>query len=205
MRVYGMKRSRSFRVVWALEEAGLDYDYQHVDLFKGEGRRPEYLSLNPNGKVPTLVHDGSVLWESGAICAFIGSHAADKRLVPLEPKSRAEYDRWCYFVIGELEQPLWTYGKHSFVFPEKHRVPAIIETSRWEFLRATKVLAQALGDREFILDQFSLADVMIGHTLLWSKLIKFPNDQENLIAYLERLSARPAFQRAMQKVTDSTA
>ena len=82
IKVYGFPNSRSGRVVWALEEAGVDYAYVKVDLFKGEGRRPPYIDINPGGKVPTLIDGDLLLTESAAICTYIGDLFPVSGLVP---------------------------------------------------------------------------------------------------------------------------
>lgn len=199
LKIYGFPNTRATRVLWTLEEAGAEYEYVKVDLLKGEGRQPPYLELNPGGKVPTLVEEDFVLTESAAICTYIADRYPAAALAPApNTRQRARYDQWCFFVIGELEQPLWTLAKHRFALPEKRRVPAVFETATWEFSVAAKVLDAGLGDREFILgDRFSVADLLIAHTLAWAnKAYKLPLHSERLESYAERLLARPALTRA---------
>jgi glutathione S-transferase len=196
--VFGFPNSRSARAVWALEEAGAGYDYVRVDLFKGEGRRPPYIDLNPGGKVPALKDGDFVLTESGAICTYIGDKFPASGLTPpANTQERARYHQWCFFVIGELEQPLWTMAKHRFALPEKRRVPAVIDTAVWEFGVAAKVLDAGLGDREFIVgDRLTAADIMLAHTLAWARAFEVPLGHERLQAYADRMLSRPAVARA---------
>ncbi|MDZ7620917.1 MAG: glutathione S-transferase N-terminal domain-containing protein [Candidatus Competibacteraceae bacterium] len=150
LQVYGCPNTRSTRVVWALEEAGAEYDYHKVDLLAGAGRQPSYLALNPGGKVPALVDGELVLTESAAICNYIGDRFPASGLTPVAgSRDRARYDQWCFFVLSELEQSLWTIAKHRFALPEKRRVPAIIETAAWEFGVAAKLLALGPGGTGF--------------------------------------------------------
>ena len=199
--VYGCTNTRSSRVVWALEEAGAEYEYIAVDLRAGAGRQPEYLALNAGGKVPTLVDGGLVLTESAAICTYIGDHFPSSRLTPpVGSHERARYDQWCYFVLSELEQPLWTIAKHNFALPERRRVPAVLDTARWEFAVAAKVLAAGLGRGEFIVgDGFTAADILIAHTLAWARACELSPEHDNLTAYAARLLARPAWARARER------
>lgn len=195
--LYGCPNTRSLRAVWALEEAGAQYDYVKVELMKGGGRRPEFLQLNPSGKVPLLVDDDLRLPESAAIVTYVGSRFPESGLVPQPARERALHDRWCHFVIGELEQPLWTLSKHTFALPEKRRVPAVIDTARWEFEVAARVLDEELRDSPYILgERFSGADVLIAHTLAWARASKVPIASEKLAAYAGRCLGRPAFARA---------
>ncbi|QQS55110.1 MAG: glutathione S-transferase family protein [Candidatus Competibacteraceae bacterium] len=199
--VYGFPNARSSRVIWALEEVGAEYEYVHVDLKAGAGWRPEYLALNAGGKVPTLVDGDFVLTESGAICTYIGDRFPATGLTPpVGGRERARYNQWCYFVLSELEQPLWTIGKHTFALPERRRAPAVLDTARWEFPVAAKVLAEGLGRREFMLgDRFSAADILVAHTLAWAQALKLPLEHDNLESYAARLLARPAWARARER------
>lgn len=199
--VYGCTNTRSQRVVWALEEALAEYDYVKVDLLKGEGRKPPYIELNPTGKVPTIVDGSLVLSESAAICTYIGDKFPRSCLTPPSgTPQRALYNKWCCYVIGELEQPLWTIAKHRFAIPVERRVPQVIDTALWEFSAASKVLDKELGEREFILgDQFTAADILIAHTLGWAKAYKVPVESERLAAYAKRTQGRPALARARER------
>ena len=201
LKLYGYNRSRSTRALWALEECEADYEYAHVDFGSGEARQPPFLEINPAGKVPVLVHDDLVLTESAAICTYIGSLFPERHFVP-DPHSpaRAIYDQWCFFVIGELEQPLWTMGKHRFAIPRKWRVPEILETAAWEFKVALKTLTTKLGDRQYLLgDRFSFADLLVAHTLSWARNFDIPLPDSDLEDYADRILDRPAAQRALAK------
>ena len=199
--VYGCANTRSSRVLWALEEAGAEYEYVAVDLRAGAGWKPEYLVLNPGGKVPTLVDGELVLTESAAICTYIGDRFPASRLTPpVGSPERAHYYQWCYFVLSELEQPLWTMAKHIFALPERRRVPAVLDTARWEFGVAAKVLAASLGRRELIVgDHFTAADILIGHTLTWALAFELPLEYGYLKTYVEHLLARPAWARVHER------
>lgn len=196
--VYGFPNSRSLRAVWALEEAGAQYEYHKIELMQGEGRKPPFIGINPGGKVPALVDDDLTLTESAAICTYIGDKFPASGLTPSPgTKQRALYDKWCFFVVGELEQPLWTLAKHRFVLPEKRRVPVVMDTALWEFSVAIKVLDEQLGDRSHAVgDSFTAADLLIAHTLGWALAFKVPVASERLNQYAERMLARPARERA---------
>lgn len=199
--VYGFPNSRSLRAAWALEEAGARYEYRKVELMQGEGRKPPYIEINPGGKVPALVDGDLVLTESAAICTYLGDKFPASGLTPPPgTNERALYNKWCFFVIGELEQPLWTLAKHRFVLPEKYRVPAVMDTALWEFSVAIKVLDEQFGDRPYIVgDNFTAADLLIGHTLGWARAFKVPVASERLNQYADRVLARPAMERAKNR------
>jgi glutathione S-transferase len=193
--LYGLPKTRSDRALWALEEKGAPYKFEYVHLSKGEGRTPEFLALNPAGKIPLLVDGDVVVAESIAICNYIADRCTGKAIAPaFATDERAHYDQWCSFAISELEQPLWTIAKHRFALPEEKRVPAIMATARWEFTVAAKRLAQGLEGRAFILgNTFSAADILLGHTLKWARAFEVPTEQAIVDAYADSLFARPAF------------
>lgn len=203
--LYGFAQSRSARAAWALEEAGAEYVYVAVDLTKGEARQPHFLALNPGGKVPVLVDEGLTLTESAAICTYVGDRFPESGLTPPAcTTDRARYYQWCCFVIGELEQPLWTIAKHRFALPEDWRVPAIETTARKEFEVAAQVLDHRFGDQPYLLgDSFSAADILAAYTLNWGRNWHVLPDFPRLEAYLNRALSRSAWERARRRETDA--
>ncbi len=194
MKVIGFGRSRASRALWALEEAGLEYEYQRLDPRAGDLASDWFGVLNPGRKVPVLVDGDFVLSESGAIVTYIGERATAQDLVPAPgTRDRALYDQWCFFVCTELEQPLWTAAKHRFALPREWRVPAIIDTAHKEFARAAAAAATHLGDRQHTVgDAFTMADLLLAHTLEWAHGAKLLHEP-NLRAFRERMVERPAF------------
>lgn len=201
MKLYGASRSRSTRVGWALEEANAEYEYVPVAVMEGEARREPYIQLNPGGKVPTLVDGELILTESAAICFHIADTYPDSGLsAPLGSAERAKIYQWATFAVCELEQPLWTIAKHTFVLPEKRRVPEIKETALWEFSVALKVLSKGLGEHAFLVgNRFTLADILVGHTLMWAKSFEVPIEAENVRAYLKSLYQRSGLLKAVER------
>lgn len=204
MKVYGCPNSRSLRALWALEETGAAYDYVPVDLFRGEGRTATFLALNPAGKVPVLVDGPLTVIESFAIVTYLGEKFPGSGLVPAALAARAEYWRWCSFVITELEQPLWLIAKHRFILPKAQRLPQIEGLQTAEFAAAATLVAHRLAERESLLDAgFSGADILAGHTLAWARSARVPLPSPVLEDYLERLDARSAVQRAREREKQS--
>jgi glutathione S-transferase len=196
--LYGMPRSRSTRVSWTLEELGVEYRFHLINLMKGEGQSAEFLKLNPYGKLPVMVDGDLVLTESAAICTYLGDQHPEAELVPRPGTAeRGKYDQWCYFILSELEQPLWSIHKHRFVFPPEKQVPQMLEVAPWEFQRALDVLIKGLGQQEYLVgNSFSLADILLTHTLTWAKALKMSIDNPELGNYIQRISSRTALERA---------
>jgi glutathione S-transferase len=204
MKIYGQAKTRSLRATWAAEEAGLEYDYQRVDLSAGEGRADSYLKINPGGKVPALVDGDLVLTESAAILNYIGALCPQSGLLPTDIKQRARYDQWCFFAMTELEQPLWTLSKHSFVLPTDLRVASLRPAIEWEFSRALDVLADGLGEQAYILGQgFTAADILLGHILIWARGVRMDLRHDNLRSYLKRVRGRSALESAIRRESEA--
>lgn len=206
MKLYGFGQSRSFRALWALEESGLDYEYIATKLRSDaadpdSAKNPDYLALNIQGKVPTLVDEDLILTESFAIVNYIGRKAPDCGLLPkTDTKGYARHDELVFFILAELEQPLWSKGKHSFALPEELRIPQMLETAKFEFKKAVKALDHLLGDEEFAIgNNFSMVDLLLAHTFNWAIRFEFDVPQK-YIDLRNRHYQRPAAQRAMAVV-----
>jgi glutathione S-transferase len=201
IKIYGFPQSRSRRLTWMLEELEEEYEFVLVDFNKGGHQSPEYLAVNPAGKVPAMQDGDLILTESAAILTYLGDKFPEKGLVPAAGTSeRGLFDQWAYFALTELEQALWTMGKHRFALPEEHRVPKILETAAWEFQQALKLLALGLGENHYILgEQFTGADILLAHTLIWGINFKQNVEQQSLIGYVQRCRDRGALARAITR------
>jgi glutathione S-transferase len=204
MKLYGLGKSRSFRALWALEEAGLEYEYISVKFGSKEenGTASEsYKKINFEGKVPTLINDDLVLIESGAIVNYIAALSENTQLIPTDnARHRAKYDEVNYFILTELEQGLWTNGKHRFALPEEHRIAEALSTATFEFNKAVTTLHHWFDGKGFILgEQFTMSDVLLAHTLTWAESFEFDVPKE-LLAYKNRMFEREACIRALNKL-----
>lgn len=196
--LYGAGSSRSFRCLWALHETDLDYSYVNLKMGstqENSNQSPQYLKHNPQGKVPCLVHDEFVLNESAAILNYIDS-LSSSQFIPSGAQPRAQYDALCFFILSELEQPLWTVGKHRFALPEEVRVKEIFPTAQWEFNKAMTALTDSWNLDQFALgEHFSFADILLAHTLNWARRFEFTVPSECL-EYRDRMYARSACSKA---------
>lgn len=191
--LYAIPSSRGTRVTVLLEELGIDYDYHPIRPGTEQAK-----SLHVMGKTPALKDGDLTLIESAAICLWLAQRHPEARLLPAEgTRERAEHDQFLFFVVNELEEPLWTLGRHSFVYPEAMRVPQIKDVARQEFARAIKAFERLLGGRDYAVgERFTVADVIAGHTLGWAQRAKCEVTAESVIAYRERVRSRPSFARA---------
>ncbi len=199
-----MGKSRSFRALWALEEAAIEYEYVAIEFASKDSNGAQsdsYRALNPQGKVPTLVDEELVLTESGAILNYIAAKSGNLDLIPSNDlQLRAKYDEACYFILTELEQGLWTNGKHRFALPVEHRVPDILPTADWEFNKAIKALQTFFDGEGYVVgDEFTMADVLLAHTLNWAESFKF-TVPEKLLTYKNKMYYRSACKKSLSVV-----
>ena len=200
MRLYYAPQTRSMRARWILEEIGAPYELVRVDLSAGEQRRPEYLEVNPCGRVPALVDGGVTLFESAAICQYLADKFPEHRLAPpVGTAARDLYYQWIHFAMSGLEPPALAIILHTMSKPEAERIPVVADEGRLQLSAALAVVDGALGGRTFMLgDEFTAADVMIGSTLMWAKLVgEIGAELRATTAYLARLALRPACQRSV--------
>jgi glutathione S-transferase len=177
--------------MWALKALDIDFEFVPVDLRKGAHRHPDFLKLNPAGKIPVLVDGDLVLNESAAIILYLAEKFPEKKLLPAGARERAEVYRWILFAVTELEQPLWRITRNSFLYPEDKRQPTDIAIARGEFAAMAQVLEAHLQGRAFICGHdFSAADCTTAYLLDWANENGMLDGLPNLQAYLARMYAR---------------
>ena len=203
MKLYGFPPTRSIRVLWMLQELGLDFEYIQVDPTKGEHRRPEFLTVNPAGKLPVLVDDDFVLTESVAIVLYLAEKYPQKGLLPTDPRARAEVYRWLLFTATELEQPVWRIQRHTHGYSIEKRLAAEILLARQDFLDMAAVMEKHLETRTVLVgESVTVADFITAYTLDMASMVHLLEDMPNLSAYMERMYARP---KAPQRIAQAFA
>ncbi len=201
MRLYGFGPTRSLRALWGLKELDADFEFVPVNLLAGEHRHPEFLRLNPAGKVPVLVDDDIIIPESAAIVLYLADKYREKGLMPAGLAERAQAYRWIMFAVTELEQPLWRISKHTALYPEDKRLPADIALARGEFLAMAAVLDHHLEGRPFIVgNNVTGADCVTAYLVDWADELHLIDKFAQLRAYLERMYARPT---APQRIAEA--
>jgi len=192
MKLYGIGANRWLRVLWAMRELGLEFEFVPVNMRAGEHLTPEFRRLNPAHKLPVLVDGDLVLTESAAIVLYLAEKYPAKGLLPSDLVLRAQVYRWVMFTMTELEQPLWRIARHTFVYPSAKRSAADIELAREDFADMAKVLDSHLTEREFIVgDSITAADCVAAYVVDWADLLGLLEGLPQLRAYLTRMYARP--------------
>ncbi|NJK76343.1 MAG: glutathione S-transferase family protein [Oscillatoriales cyanobacterium RU_3_3] len=191
MQLYEFAPTRSIRVRWTLQELGVDFESVTVNLAAGEHRSPEFLKINPAGKLPVLVDGGFALTESVAIVLYLAEKYLHKGLLPTELQQRAQVNRWLLFAATELEQPLWRITRHTALYPEHLRLTADISLARQDFKDMAAVMEAHMQGRLFIVGEtLTVADLVSAYTLDWANEVQLLDDFPQLFAYMERMYAR---------------
>lgn len=182
--------SRAATVIWMLEEVGVPYELRYVDIRKGEQKSAPIVALNPMGKLPILVDGDEVVTEVAAIGLYLADRYAPGRLAPaLDARGRGRYLRWSLFAPSVIEP-----GSMAKMSGWDFKPGQAGWGTHEEMLRA---IAVAIGEGPFVLgDTFSMADVIFGGTLRYMLRFGMVEPRPTFTAYSERLSARPALQRA---------
>jgi glutathione S-transferase len=200
VKLYEFPPTRSIRVRWTLQELGVDFEAVRVNLAAGEHRKPEFLAINPAGKLPVLVDGDLVLTESVAIVVHLADKYPEKRFLPADPRGRAEAMRWLLFTATELEQPLWRITRHTVLYPEAKRLPGDVALARAEFTAKAQVGDRHMVVREFVVgDSVTVADFVLGYTLDWAQLVGLLDGLPRLEGYMERMYDRPAAPMRIQE------
>jgi glutathione S-transferase len=190
MRLYHVAPSRSTRVLWMLEETGQPYE---LTLLQGDDRRTdEHRARHPLGRVPVLEDDEGFLFESAALCLHLADVYPDAGLTwPLGTHERGLAYQWAVFGMTEVEPAV----SETRRFRENDPVRSQAGADR--FAAAGAVVESALDGHEYIVgDRFSVADVVLGSLMISAKGAGLADTLPNVLAYIERLEARPARLRA---------
>ncbi|MGF7159083.1 glutathione S-transferase [Rhodoligotrophos appendicifer] len=192
---YHNPRSRAQMAHWMLEEAAAPYKTIILDFEKGEHKTPEFLAINPMGKLPTIVHRGTVVTETGAIIAYLADAFPEAGLAPaMGDAARGTYFRWLFFGAGCLEPAILD---KMLKRPDAEPKAAIGYGSYEDVLSTLK---DALTPGPYLLGSlFSAADVYIGSQINWAGMFGAPGLKGDPVfdAYVARVTDRPAYKRAM--------
>jgi glutathione S-transferase len=191
MKLYWSPRSRSFSALWLMEEIGQPYERVLIDISNGAQKQPDYLAINPMGKVPALSDGEATLAEAAAICAYVAERYPQARLAPpLGDPLRAKYLYWLFFAPSCVEPAMVQLATKVDMSP--------IAAGWGDAQRVFDVLDAALVKGPWILGPtFSAADIAIGSGLNFAvRLFKMAPSRPSFEGYLDRCASRPAFQRA---------
>lgn len=192
MKLYSSPKTRAVRAIWMLEETGVDYELEQIDI-RSPNRRDsaEFRSASPMGKVPALV-DGDVrMSESAAICLYLADRYAPGRLAPaVDDARRGKFLYWLMYTPAVIEPAM----SEKF-----HKIKGNRGQSGWgDFELMIETLESGLEDQEWIIGDFSAADVMLGSSVVFLRSFEMLPESPGLDAYADRCLARPAYRKALE-------
>jgi glutathione S-transferase len=180
LKLYGGARSRASIVQWYLEELAVPYEFVLLDMQAGEHRQPEYLTINPMGKVPAIVDGDFHLWESGAILLYLTQKYSQK---PLSPEEYSKLAQWVLFANATLGPGIFNEASREREMP-----------------RLLTPLAEIFTKQPFLLgEEFTVADVAVGSILCYIPImLKLDlSAYPAVLKYIQQMSERPAFQKTI--------
>jgi glutathione S-transferase len=194
LRIYGIARTRAFRALWIAKELGLDYEHVPIEIGPAGARKPDYLAINPNGRLPAIEDDGFALWESLAITLYLAKKHG--RLYPTTLESEAKAWQWSLWAVQEVDRGVNIWSLHAVRLPPQERDPQ----RRAEALKVLeapfKVLDRALAGRPYLLgEEFTVADLNVAAVIsraIDMDLSATPRLAQWLERCLERAAARSA-------------
>ena len=208
IQLYSLTTPNGVKASIMLEETGLDYEPHKVSFATDDQLTPEFLSLNPNNKIPAIIDpngpDGAPVgvWESGAILIYLAEKAG--MLLPTDPAKRIEVLQWLMFQMGGVGPMFGQFGHFYKFAADKVSDPYPTERYLAETRRLLGVLDKQLSDREFVAGEYSIADIAIFpwlnvlSTFYEAGEVTGFESYSNVRAYLDRCLARPAAQRGMK-------
>lgn len=193
-KLIGSPKTRCMRVVWMLEELGVDYE-----IDPAPPHSEPILAVNPSGKVPALLAGDDVIIDSAAICQYL----ADKHgrfTFPAGSIERAQQDSWMHYALDDVDSVLWFNAKNTFILPEELRSETARQACRHDFDKAMAVLETRLGANRYVMgDDFTVPDLLLGHCAGWAvNGAGWAISSKAVAAYFERVRSRPACLRALE-------
>lgn len=200
MKLWHCAGSRSLRPLWTLEEMGLDYEIEILP-FPPRILQRDYLEVNALGTVPYFVHGDVHMTESSAICQYLVDTQPGAELgVRPDHSEYGDYLNWLHHADATLTFPQTIYLRYTYLEPVPEK-QAVSEDYRKWFMARLRRLDAHLKDREYLVDgRFTIADIAVGYALIFARSMHLHEQFEpQTLAYLERITARPAFNRANQQ------
>ena len=203
LRIYGIARTRAFRALWIAKELGLDYEHIPIDIGDLGARSPDYLAINPNGRLPAIEDDGFVLWESLAITLYLAKKHG--RLYPTTLEGEAKAWQWSLWSVQEVDRGVNIWSLHAVRLPPEDRDPQRLAEALKVIEAPFRVLDSALTGRSYLLsNDFTVADLNVAAVIsraIDMDLAATPRLGDWLRRCLERPAARDA--RALRAEADA--
>lgn len=200
MKLYFAPNSRAVRTAWLLYEMQIDFDLHRFERIGDPAMRsPEYLKINPNGRIPALVDGDVTILESGAIAQYLAARHGPTELVPEVASTEFPvYLEWLHYGEGMIMGPMNNYIVETMFLKPERRSAEHAERAKKLLGRAMQAVDAHMADRDYLAGAFSVADTITGHACCMCDRLGIDFSQmPNAKAYVDRLLERPAFQKAL--------
>jgi glutathione S-transferase len=181
-----------------LEELGVPCEKVKLDLKNGDAKKPEFVALNPNAKVPCVVHDGTPIWESAALTMYLGEmFGVERGLYPAQGPRRGEAMKWIVWANVTLGEAFGRFARNTMTwYPDDQRNAKAGEVALRDVADCLRILDGALAGKQFLVGSYTLADAHLGSFCDWLRMMKVDFTAcPNVNAWTERCHARPAHQK----------
>jgi glutathione S-transferase len=197
LRIYGIARTRAFRALWMAKEVGLDYEHLPIEIGDAGARSPEFLAINPNGRLPFIVDNGFVLFESLAITLYLAKKYSNGNLYPGTLEGEAKAWQWSLWSVTEIDRGVNIWSLHAVRLPPAERDPVKRNEALKVLAAPFKVLDAAVAKQEYLLgNDFTVADLNVAAVI--SRAIDMDlSAVPNLKGWLARCLERPAAREAL--------
>ena len=195
---YGSPMSSAMRTKWMLEEVSVPYEYKKLSIREGDTKKPEYLKLNPGGKIPCIVDGNVTLTESVAINFYLAEKYG-KGLMPTEFIERIRALEWSLWGLSNVQPLFITILQHTMILPESERDPRAIERARGFIPGYLQFLDHSLTGKDYLIgNRFTVADLNVASVLGLAMMVGVDTSgYANVQAWLTRCQARPSFAKSM--------
>jgi glutathione S-transferase len=197
LRIYGIARTRAFRVLWIAEELELDYEHLPIEIGNAGAGSPEFRKINPNGRLPFIEHDGFVLFESLAITFYLAKKYSNGKLYPGTLETEARAWQWSFWAIAEVDRGVNIWSLHAVRLPETERDVAKREEALKVIAKPFRILDMAVAQQPYLLgNAFTIADLNVAAVISRSVDMDL-SAVPNLKAWLTRCLERPAARKVL--------
>ncbi len=198
LKIYGTSMSRAGRALWAAEELGLKFEHIPTGIGEAGSRKPEFLKINPNGHLPAIDDDGTIIWESMAINLYLAEKYGKAPLWPAKVEDRGRAYQWSFWGMTETEPHLIVAFMNRMILPEGQRNEQAAKNALEALKAPIKVLDDHLKGRAYLLGaDFTIADLNVASVLLLGPLMGIDlSGVPTAKAWLEKCLGRPAMQKS---------
>ena len=209
LRIYGIARTRAFRALWIATELRLDYEHLPVEIGDAGARSPEFLAINPNGRLPVIADDGFVLFESLAITLYLAKKHSNGKLYPGTLEAEARAWQWTMWALTEVDRGVNIWSLHAVRLPPDERDAARRDEALRVLAAPFSVLDAAVARQHYLLgDDFTVADLNVAAVISRAvdmNLDAVPHLKSWLLRILDRPAARAALALKAQSDADTPA